>query len=111
MTKPGVQNPHCEPWHSTIACWIGLRVPVVSDSLDRDDVRTIELMERLNARDDRPIANGPVLGGAGQDRACPAIPFGTADLGADQAAAAGGTRPETERRHPRRSQAVFRSRK
>ena len=20
ITKPGVQKPHCEPWHSTMAC-------------------------------------------------------------------------------------------
>ena len=27
ITKPGVQNPHCEAWHSTIACCTGCSVP------------------------------------------------------------------------------------
>jgi hypothetical protein len=26
-TNPGVQNPHCVPWHATIARWIGFSVP------------------------------------------------------------------------------------
>ena len=63
-------------------------LPVVCDPLDGDDVHAVELMDRPNARDARPIANGPALGGAGQDRAGAAIAFGTADLGADQAALA-----------------------
>ncbi len=24
-TKPGVQKPHCEPWHSIIAFWTGVK--------------------------------------------------------------------------------------
>ena len=59
--------------------------PWGSDSLNRDDVRTIEPMERLNARDEGPIAKGRTRSGAGQDRACPAITLGAADLGANQA--------------------------
>ncbi len=27
MTIPGVQNPHCRPWFSRNACWIGWRRP------------------------------------------------------------------------------------
>ncbi len=27
MTNPGVQYPHCDPWCSTIAAWIGVRSP------------------------------------------------------------------------------------
>ena len=27
ITKPGVQKPHCEPWHSTIACCTGCSAP------------------------------------------------------------------------------------
>ena len=27
ITKPGVQKPHCEAWHSTIACCTGCGAP------------------------------------------------------------------------------------
>jgi hypothetical protein len=27
MTKPGVQKPHCDPWHCTIASCAGCKVP------------------------------------------------------------------------------------
>ena len=63
-------------------------LPVVCDPLDRDNVHAVELMDRLNARDARPISDGSAVGGPGQDRASAAIAFGAADLGADQAALA-----------------------
>lgn len=60
----------------------------MGDALDRDDMHTIKLMNRLNARNDRPIAQRRTGRRTGQDRARPAISLPATDLRTDQPALA-----------------------
>ena len=84
MTKPGVQNPHCEPWQSTSACWTGCNAPsaarrsstVISalpSSVGRNWMHALTALQR-------DVAVRVEF--ADHDRARAAVAFGAAFLGA-----------------------------
>ena len=84
MTKPGVQKPHCEPWHSTIACCTGCSEPsgwrrssTVKSALPSSVGRN--WMHALTALKSTPPAS---LRSPTHDRARAAVAFGAAFLGA-----------------------------
>ena len=99
-TKPGVQKPHCEPWHSIIACCTGARIRFAAQAFDGDDVRAVELKHELNARIDRPINQPTSVGGCSADEhaARAAVAFAADDLGAGQPANAAQIIRERQKR-------------
>ena len=83
---PGVQKPHCEPWCSTIARWIGAETLRGCQAFDRDDVRAIELIHCLEASDRRCDNADCLRRGARPRRCTPAVSFSTTNFGAKQPA-------------------------
>ena len=86
MTKPGVQKPHCEPWHSTIACWTGCSEPSgCAQVLDRDQLLAVQLRQEQDAGVERAVAQALAVRLAEHHGAGAAIAFGAALLGAGPA--------------------------
>ena len=82
-----MQKPHCEPWHSIIACCTALGSRLAAQAFDGDDVRAVELEHELDARIDGPINEPASVGGRAADEhaARAAVAFAADDLRADQA--------------------------
>ena len=63
MTMPGVQKPHCRPWHSLNAACIGCSSPLRGDAFDRRDLRAVACaassMHDFTARPSRWIVHAP----------------------------------------------------
>ena len=68
-TNPGVQKPHCEPWCSIIACCTALGFGFAAESFHGDDMRAIQLKQKLDAGVDRPISRGLAISQSADRRA------------------------------------------
>ena len=78
MTKPGVQKPHCSPWHSRTRLHRRQRAVGRGDALDGGDFRAVRLHREHQAR-----SHG---GTVHEHRAGAARPVFTAEMGAGESA-------------------------
>ena len=86
MTKPGVQKPHCEAWHCTMACCAGCRRAVLRGQvLDRPQRHAVDRMRQPDAAVDGAKTQRAVLDLAEHDGAGAAVAFAAAFLGAGAA--------------------------
>ncbi len=82
MTKPGVQKPHCEPWHSTIARCTGWSVSAaLPQALHGEERLAVQRGEEEEAGVHGAQAHRAALELAQHHRARAAVPLGAALLG------------------------------
>jgi hypothetical protein len=86
IAKPGVQKPHCEPWHSTSACCTGCSAPSgLLQVFDREQGLAVERGRELDAGIDRLQFQLAVFQRTDDHGAGAAVALGAAFLGAGAA--------------------------